>query len=107
MLCLLSEALALAAALRRALRLSAKPAIAEDDMQPEYDFSNAIRGKYYARVKASSNVVVLDADVSEVFPNAAAVNQALRALASVVRARVPVAKRRSGKRAARPTSSRK
>ena len=85
----------------------AKPAIAEDEMRPEYDFSNAARGKYYARFKASSNVVVLDPDVSEVFPNAAAVNQALRALASVVRARVPVAKRRSGKRAAKPAKSRR
>jgi hypothetical protein len=64
-------------------------------MRPEYDFSNAVRGKYYKRFKASSNVVVLDPDVSRVFPNATAVNQALRALASVARARVSVAKRAS------------
>jgi hypothetical protein len=69
----------------------AKRPIADDDMRPEYDFSNAVRGKYYERFKASSNVVVLDADVSKVFPNAAAVNQALRVLASV--ARVATAKR--------------
>ena len=71
----------------------AKRPIADDDMRPEYDFSNAVRGKYYERFKASSNVVVLDADVSKVFPNAAAVNQALRVLASVARARVATAKR--------------
>jgi hypothetical protein len=66
----------------------ARRPIADDDMRPEYDFSNAVRGKYYERFKASSNVVVLDPDVSKVFPNAAAVNQALRVLASVARARV-------------------
>jgi hypothetical protein len=73
----------------------AKRPIADDDMRPEYDFSNAVRGKYYERFKASSNVVVLDPDVSKAFPNAAAVNQALRVLASVARARVTVPKRAS------------
>ncbi|HYN02068.1 MAG TPA: hypothetical protein VE359_06460 [Vicinamibacteria bacterium] len=73
----------------------AKRPIADDDMRAEYDFSNAVRGKYYERFKASSNVIVLDPDVSKVFPNAAAVNQALRVLASVARARVTVPKRAS------------
>jgi len=72
-----------------------KRPIADDDMRAEYDFSNAVRGKYYERFKASSNVVVLDPDVSKAFPNAAAVNQALRVLASVARARVTVPKRAS------------
>jgi aminoglycoside phosphotransferase (APT) family kinase protein len=71
-----------------------KHAVADDDMRPEYDFSNAVRGKYYERYKASSNVVVLEPDVSRVFPNADAVNQALRVLASVAQARVPVPRRR-------------
>jgi hypothetical protein len=66
-----------------------------DDMRAEYDFSGAVRGKYYERYKASTNVVVLDPDVSAVFPNAEAVNQALRVLASVARARVPIPKRAS------------
>ncbi len=73
----------------------AKRPIANDDMRPEYDFSNAVRGKYYERFKTNSNVVVLDPDVSRVFPNAAAVNQALRVLASVARARVATARRTS------------
>ena len=75
--------------------------VGDDGMRAEYDFSNAVRGKYYERYKASTNIVVLDPDVSKVFPNAEAVNQALRVLASVARARVPSAKRR-----ARPTSGR-
>jgi hypothetical protein len=85
----------------------AKTAIGDDEMRPEYDFSNAVRGKYHARFTASSNVVVLDPDVSEVFPNAAAVNQALRALASVVRARAPIANKRSPRGSAHRTRTRK
>ena len=58
---------------------------ADVDMLPEYDFSKAVRGKYYARFKHSSNVVVLDDDVAKLFPNAEAVNGALRALATVAK----------------------
>lgn len=54
-------------------------------MLPQYDFSGAVRGKYYERVKRDSNVVVLDPDVAKVFPNAETVNQALRVLATVAR----------------------
>jgi len=66
---------------------------ADVDMLPEYDFSNAVRGKYYARFKQSSNVVVLDDDVAKLFPNAEAVNGALRALATVAK------RARSGRKA--------
>ena len=62
-------------------------------MRDECDFSGGVRGKYAKRYAAGSNVVVLDADVAKVFPNAKAVNTALRALAAVVRDR---AKRVSG-----------
>jgi len=79
----------------------AKAKVADDGMRAEYDFSGATRGKYYERYKASTNVVVLDADVSEVFPNAEAVNQALRVLASAARARVPTPTRRSKRRSGR------
>jgi len=53
-----------------------------DDLRPEYDFnfSKAARGKYYQQYMASSNVVVLESDVAACFPNAAAVNAALRAM---------------------------
>jgi len=52
-------------------------------MLAEYDFSNAVRGKYYESYKQGTNVVLLDADVAEVFPSAAAVNDALRLLAAL------------------------
>ena len=54
-----------------------------DELRPEYkreDFGPMVRGKYAARMKESSNIVVLDPDVAEAFPNAQAVNQALRQL---------------------------
>lgn len=73
----------------------AKTLAADDDMLPEYDFSGAVRGKYYERFHQSSNVVVLDPDVSAAFPNAASVNQALRTLAWVARRSARITRRSS------------
>jgi hypothetical protein len=52
-------------------------------MRAEYDFSGAERGKYAARYAAGSNVVVLEPDVAQLFPNAKAVNDALRKVAGL------------------------
>lgn len=54
----------------------------DDELKPEYDFdfSKAVRGKYYRRYVESTNVVVLDPDVAAAFHNSADVNQALRAM---------------------------
>ena len=52
-------------------------------MRAEYDFdySKAVRGKYYKRLlKEGSNVVVLDRDIAKAFPNSASVNKALRSV---------------------------
>ncbi len=57
-----------------------------DELRAEYkrsDFKKLERGKYYERIRASSNVVVLDPEVAAVFPNSAAVNKALRSLVEV------------------------
>jgi len=64
----------------------------ETDMREEYDFTvdelrQAVRGKYAGRFAEGVNLVPLDPDVAEIFPDAEAVNQALRALATVIRAR--------------------
>jgi hypothetical protein len=56
-----------------------------DTMRPEYDFSGAARGRTAARYAEGTNVVVVGHDVLDVFPDSAAVNEALRALASVIR----------------------
>jgi len=52
----------------------------EDTMRPEYDFSNAVRGKYAGRIRQDAVMVVLAPDVAKVFPDADAVNEALRLL---------------------------
>ena len=57
------------------------------EMRPEYDFSAGVRGKYARRYAVASNVIVLDPDVAEVFPDSRSVNDALRALAAIVRRR--------------------
>ena len=49
-----------------------------DRMRDEYDFSEGTRGKYARRVEQGSNIVVLDDDVAEAFPDSASVNAALR-----------------------------
>ncbi len=58
--------------------------MADDDsaleLRPQYDFSNGVRGKYAARCREGSNVVVLDPDVAAAFKTTQAVNDALREL---------------------------
>jgi len=58
----------------------------EDDMRPEYDFSQLkgrVRGKYVERYREGTNLVLLDPDVAAAFPDAKAVNEALRLLMNV------------------------
>ena len=55
----------------------------EEDMRPEYDFSQmkgGVRGKYSERYREGTNLVLLDPDVAAAFPDAKAVNDALRQL---------------------------
>ena len=59
----------------------------DPDMLDEYDFSNGVRGKYVDRFAKGSNVIVLDPDVAQVFPDSESVNQALRALVEIIRNR--------------------
>ncbi len=59
----------------------------EVEMLDEYDFSQAVIGKYAKQYAEGTNVVVLDPDVAKVFPNSAAVNQALRAIAQIIEQR--------------------
>lgn len=64
-------------------------------MRPEYDFSSGVRGATAKRYAEGSNVVVIDPDLLDVFPDEATVNETLRALAPVLRKRRGVRKRRS------------
>ena len=68
------------------MKKAKKPAT--DEIRSEYkrsDFGTLVRGKYVTRLKANSNVVILDPEVAELFPNAAAVNAALRSLAEIAK----------------------
>jgi hypothetical protein len=53
----------------------------DDEILPEYSLKGGVRGKYAARYAEGTNVVLLDPDVAEMFPDSESVNQALRELA--------------------------
>jgi hypothetical protein len=56
-----------------------------DEVLPEYDFSRSRPNKYASRYAQGSVGVTLDPDVAAVFPGAREANDALRALAGVIR----------------------
>lgn len=58
----------------------------DDGMLEEYDFSNGVRGKYVKRLKNSKQVVLLEPDVAEVFPDSESVNKILRELVPIINA---------------------
>ena len=82
------------------------------DLRPEYDFAamkGGIRGKYVKRFRGETNVVLLEPDVAEAFPNEEAVNQALRGVldtARAVRSRGGLAEKSLRTRARRKSKSR-
>lgn len=54
-----------------------------DELRGAYDLSElkgGVRGKYIARYRAGTNLVLLSPDVAEHFPDEQAVNAALRTL---------------------------
>ena len=60
-----------------------------DELRPEYkrsDFGELVRGKYADRIKEESNVVLLEPDIAQAFPNDEAVNKALRYLLEMAEA---------------------
>jgi hypothetical protein len=64
----------------------------EDDLRPEYDFSvlsGGVRGKYAKRYRSGTNLVLLAPDVAAAFPDAGAVNEALRLLMAVAKKSLP------------------
>ncbi|MBC8178496.1 MAG: hypothetical protein H8E19_13910 [Deltaproteobacteria bacterium] len=57
----------------------------DPDMLEEYDFSNGVRGKYAKRYAEGTNVVLIDPDVAEFFPDHDTVNDALRSLIRIIK----------------------
>ena len=66
-----------------------------DEILPEYDFSRARPNKYASRYAKGGVAITLDPDVAAVFPGAREANEALRALAGLIRRHQP---RRSASR---------
>ena len=61
----------------------------DDDLRPEYDFASmkgGVRGKYVARLRKGSNLVLLEPEVAVAFPSDDAVNEALRGVLNTTRA---------------------
>jgi hypothetical protein len=69
-----------------------------DDLRPEYhfDYSKAVRGKYFKRLlEEGANVVVLEPDIAKAFANSSAVNDALRSLLHLTRSTQRLTRRAS------------
>jgi hypothetical protein len=69
------------------MRKRTRQASGRESMRSEYDFRGGVRRKYAARYRQGTNIILLEPDVAKVFPNARAVNRALRALLDVVPAK--------------------
>jgi len=57
----------------------------DKDMLEEYDFTKGVRGKYAKRYAEGTNVVVIEPDIANIFPDHDSVNRALRSLAEIIK----------------------
>ena len=60
-----------------------------DDLRPEYDISRlegGVRGKYFRRATAGTNLVWIEPSLANVFPDTESVNRALRLLVETAEA---------------------
>lgn len=67
-----------------------------EGLRPEYDLSKlkgGVRGKYYEQARAGTNLVLIEPDLANVFPDTASVNRALRLLADTADAVVELKRR--------------
>ena len=70
-----------------------------DDLQPEYDLSRltgGLRGKYFRRAAAGTNLMLIEPELADVFPDAESVNRALRLLVDAAQAAARPKPRRAG-----------
>lgn len=61
----------------------------DDELRPEYGFASmkgGVRGKYVARLRKGTNLVLLEPEIAVAFPSADAVNEALRGVLNTTRA---------------------
>ena len=63
----------------------------DDELRPEYDLTQlqgGVRGKYAERYHQGTNLVLLEPDVAQAFPNSQSVNEALRLLLKLAKSQV-------------------
>lgn len=61
-----------------------------DELRPEYDFSTmkgGEKGKYAKEYAKGTNLVLLEKDIAEFFPDSKSVNDALRSLVRIAKAK--------------------
>ncbi|MGH8453681.1 MAG: hypothetical protein ACRES4_08045 [Nevskiales bacterium] len=73
------------------------PSVNEMRAEYNFDYSKAVRGKYYKRMlKEGVNIVTLEPAIAKAFPSSAAVNRALRKVLKTTKlARRPAAHSRT------------
>jgi hypothetical protein len=62
---------------------------ADDELRTEYDLSQlkgGVRGKYYRQATAGTNLVLVEPELAQVFPDTESVNRALRLLVDTAEA---------------------
>ena len=70
---------------------------ADDDLRPEYDLGQLLRGaeqgRYATRFRQGTNLVLLEPDVTAVFPDEQSVNEALKLVIELTK--IPGAKKKA------------
>jgi hypothetical protein len=77
-----------------------------DELRPEYDLSKlkgGVRGKYYDRATAGTNLVLIQPDLMKAFPDGESVNRALRLLVDIAKTETQRGRRKHSRR--RPSES--
>ena len=70
----------------------------DNDLRSEYDLAQlkgGVRGKYYRQATAGTNLVLIERELADVFPDTESVNRALRMLVNTAEAAARPARRRA------------
>ena len=77
-----------------------------DDLRPEYDLrellKDGVQGKYADRFQEGTNLVLLDSDVADAFPDDETVNEALRLVIKLTK--LPRSKKKSAHKGSNSTT---
>ena len=76
-----------------------------DELRPEYDLAKlkgGVRGKYYQDAVAGTNLVLIDPELADIFPDGESVNRALRMLADTAQAAAAPSRPKQNRAPSRP-----